>query len=388
MASPSASNLKSAAPNNEGGRYTWIMPRFWHGMRLGTFVALLARHRFRLAPSRLYWMTTLPALCAFNSVARGISEAVYGRRADSTEMKQPPIFIIGHWRSGTTLLHELLVLDERHTFPTTFQSLVPNHFLLTQRFMPRWSAWSLPKQRPMDGMRAGWDLPQEDEFALMNMGLPSPYVSMAFPNDGPQFPDYLDLNSLSTAERERWKEGLLWFLKRLTLADSRQVVLKSPPHTARIRTLLELFPEARFVHIVRDPFHIFPSTVKLWTTLNNVQGLQRFHGEGLEKYVLNTFERMYDAYRRDRDLVDPSRLYEIRYEDLIADPLGRMESLYEHLDLGGFEQLRPKLAAYFDRERDYRPNHWQLTPAIAEQIADRWSWYLDEYDYSSAPTIR
>ena len=91
-----------------------------------------------------------------------------GRRIAQQPIKDAPIFIIGHWRSGTTLLHELMSLDERFTFPTTYECFVPNHFLISAWF-DAWLKCLLPKQRPMDNMALGWDRPQEDEFALCNM---------------------------------------------------------------------------------------------------------------------------------------------------------------------------------------------------------------------------
>ena len=118
--------------------------------------------------------------------------------------------------------------------------------------------------RPMDDMRAGWDRPQEDEFALCNLGVPSPYLAWAFPNHGPVSDEYLDLRSLPAAEREAWKRAWRMFVQRVALVRSGRIVLKSPTHTARVRTILEVFPDARFVHIVRDPLVLFPSTVRLW----------------------------------------------------------------------------------------------------------------------------
>ena len=112
----------------------------------------------------------------------------------------------------------------------------------------------------MDNMEAGWDRPQEDEFALCNMGSPSPYLTIAFPNRPPQDQEYFDLEGLSPQARERWKRRLVWFLKCVTVRRRKRIVLKSPPHTFRVKTLLELFPNARFVHIIRDPHVIFPST--------------------------------------------------------------------------------------------------------------------------------
>jgi hypothetical protein len=54
-------------------------------------------------------------------------------------------------------------------------------------------SWLIPKQRPMDNMAAGWDRPQEDEFALLTLGAPTPYERMAFPNDEPPYGEFLDM---------------------------------------------------------------------------------------------------------------------------------------------------------------------------------------------------
>src|SRR4029079_7278292 len=99
-----------------------------------------------------------------NSFASVFDRLVFGHRVRSNKLKETPLFVLGHWRSGTTLLHELLILDPRHTYPTTFECFAPNHFIWTEWFLAPLTRWLLPKKRPMDNMTAGWDLPQEDEF--------------------------------------------------------------------------------------------------------------------------------------------------------------------------------------------------------------------------------
>ena len=129
----------------------------------------------------------------------------------------------------------------------------------------------------MDAMKVDWNKPQEDEFALCLMGAPSPYLTIAFPNNPPNDPEALDLDGLPPRELAYWKRRFVGFLKRLTFRDPRRLVLKSPTHSCRIPTLLELFPDAQFVHIVRNPYVVFPSTVNLWKSLYEVQGLQFPH---------------------------------------------------------------------------------------------------------------
>ena len=86
-------------------------------------------------------------------------------------------------------------------------------------------------------------------------------------------------------------------------AEPEAIVLKSPPHTCRIRTLLEIFPKAKFVHIVRDPYVLFPSTVNLWRRLYRDEGLQVPRYEGLEEHVFKTLTRMYEWLEHDRRLI-------------------------------------------------------------------------------------
>src|SRR4029453_3325528 len=146
---------------------------------------------------------------------RWLQHGLYGRRIAGTKIESPPLFVLGHWRTGTTLLHELLILDPRHNFPNTYQCLEPNHFLLTESIFSRVFRFLLPSRRPMDNMEAGWDKPQEDEFALCMLGAPSPYQQIAFPQNSPPGPDSLDLDGLPRAERERWKQAFDTFLKTL-----------------------------------------------------------------------------------------------------------------------------------------------------------------------------
>ena len=99
--------------------------------------------------------------------------------------------------------------------------------------------------------------------------------------------------------------------------------MKSPPHTFRIKILLEMFPKARFIHIVRNPLVIFPSTINLWKRLYRNDGLQVPTYEGLDEHVFTTFMRMYEVFQRDRGLIPPGSCAKCAYEDLVAQPMGR-----------------------------------------------------------------
>ncbi|MHB1034426.1 MAG: sulfotransferase family protein [Pirellulales bacterium] len=360
----------------------WI-PRFWDGMNFSAWLRILSRARFIVHWQCIGMAFMITLFSAANSLLGYLQTLIYGRRVARTEIKQPPIFILGHWRSGTTYLHELLILDERHTYPTTLECFAPHHFLLSEWFISRWLRFLAPARRPMDNVAVGWDRPQEDEFALCNMGLPSPYLTMAFPNGGFQDQDYLDFHGVAPEARARWKQKLLWFLKQVTFRKPKRIVLKSPPHTARIKLLLELFPDARFVHIVRDPYAIFPSTVNLWKSLYREQGLQSPRFEGLEDHVFETFNRMYASFDQERDLLGPGQFCEVRYEELVRDPVGQMRAIYDALELGEFDKALPAIEAYAANVADYQTNRFKLAPETRAEISRRWGEFIEKYGYAN-----
>lgn len=372
----------AAAPAKEKFHaYPWWSPRFWHGMPLGVWLDLVREHGARASLSRWGLMGTITAAAAFNSVAEPLAAARFRRRLAAPPATDPPLFIIGHWRSGTTLLHELLMLDDRFCCPTTYQCFAPGHFLLTERLVTSALSWIMPSKRPMDDVSAGWHRPQEDEFALANMGSPSPYRRMAFPLTSPDRPQALDLATLTPAELEHWKRNMRRFLALLAVRDPRRPVLKSPPHTARMGVLAEMFPGARFLHVVRDPFVVFPSTMRLWRSLHHSQALQVDDGESLERYVFAAFDEMYAAFERDRAALAPGQLHEIRYEDLCADPVTRMREVYDRLGLGAFDRMLPAFETQAESMRRYRTNTYRHDPRIVAEIARRWKPFIDRYGY-------
>jgi hypothetical protein len=378
---PAAPQNKSPAQGRSVNKPEWA-PRIWEGCDFFAWLRLLARNRFAVHWSCLHIAVIVTFVSFWHSLLRFVQGAVYGRQIRRTALRQPPIFIIGHWRTGTTLLHELLILDERHGFPNTYECLEPNHFLLTERFFTRWLRFLMPSRRPMDNMAAGFERPQEDEFALCMLGAPSPYLTIAFPNRPPQYQEYLDFEGVRKAALARWKAVFSRFLQEVTFKSPKRLVLKSPPHTGRIAVLREMFPGALFVHIVRDPYVVFPSTVNLWKTLYRTHGLQRPAYAGLEEHVFATFLRLHAKLEEGRRLLAPAQFYEVRYEDLVRDPVGQMRALYDHFRLGGFDTYRPHLERYLAAVEGYATNRYALAPEQRAEITRRWGNVIRRYGYA------
>jgi len=363
-------------------RYPFYSPRFWHGMRPGTWLGLLRSGGFRVHPSRIPMLVGVSVATSLNTVLGIFQSLLFQRKLADAELHGPPVFIVGHWRSGTTLLHELMVRDERLSSPTTFQCFAPHHFLVTEWFFCRFASWLLPGKRPMDNMAAGWDRPQEDEFALLTLGLPSPYRRIAFPNNASVDDEYLDFEGVSEAAVQHWLKSLRSFLVAVSTSTGRPLIIKSPTHTGRIARLAREFPEAKFIHITRDPRELFPSTCRLWRSLDEVQALQKPNHEQIEKYVVDCFQRMYAAFHAQRDQIDAHRLVDVRYEDLVNDPVGTLRRIYETLRLSDFDTVQPTIEAWVESEhKDYKANRHQLPADKEALILSAWQDYFERYGY-------
>lgn len=360
-----------------------FMPFLWYGIRFREWREMLAEGHYRITLNRLPNVLGVTLLTALSAVFSRLSDLIYARRAASIAIV-PPVFVLGHWRSGTSFLHNLFCCDPRLAYPTTYQCSFPSGFLVTEKVLGWMVAPFLPARRPMDDLPVGRDAPFEDEFALAKLGAGSPYMNLAFPREGPRHTRFLDFVGTTQAEKARWREVFLWFMRRLQIAyPGRRLILKSPPHTARIAILLKLFPEARFVHISRNPFEVYASTYRMWKIVNSRVALQNPPQDEpwLGEYVLSALSRMYDAYQRDLAAVPPGRLVEIRYEDLVENPVQVLGEVYRGLGLGDFAVAKKAIEAYLSGLGPHKARSYRITRAEREAILDRWSFYFERFGY-------
>ncbi len=98
-------------------------------------------------------------------------------------------------------------------------------------------------------------------------------------------------------------------------------------------------------------------------------GLQVTQFEGLEEQIFERFEHMYKVFEASRARIDPANFHEVRYEDLVADPVGQMRAIYENLDLGDFEEVLPALEQRAVAMADYKTNRFELDPSLREKIS-------------------
>lgn len=352
------------------------------GITADAWWRLLRENGFAVDLTYAHRAAFVSVLSLMNSWYRRREERRWGKAVADAELAGPPLFVLGHWRSGTTHLHNLLALDDRFAFPNTYQVVNPHTFLTTEEFNTRRFRALLPDTRPMDNMALSFDAPQEDEFAPTLACFRSLYPGISFPRNVAHYERYLTFRGVPAEEVEEWKAAFLWFLRKLTIRYGRPLVLKSPPHTARVRLLLEMFPDARFIHIHRDPYTVFRSFQHYYDTAGWYTYLQRPDLDGLDDLILKRYTVMYDAYFEERSLIPPGRLHEIAFADLGADAVGQIAAAYEALELPGFERFEPRLRAYVESQKDYQRNRYQeLPPEARARVARAWRRSFEAWGY-------
>src|SRR4029079_4090823 len=204
-------------------------------------------------------------------------------------------------------------------------------------------------RRPMDNIEWTMRSPQEDEFALCVMTFMSPCMGWFFPKRRDHYDRYLTFRGVDEREVKRWQATLVAYVQRLSWKYKRPLVLKSPPHTGRIRRLLEVFPQAKFVHLHRDPYAVFSSTRRMLTVNFSLHCLQRVPAPAeLDEWIIRQYRAMHDAFFEERDLIPPGQYHELRFDELEVDPIGQMERVYNVLGLSEFAQVLPALEHYLN----------------------------------------
>jgi hypothetical protein len=141
----------------------------------------------------------------------------------------------------------------------------------------------------------------------------------------------------------------------------------------------------RFIHVVRNPYAVYSSTLNLWRVLFAAHGLQRPTWEGLDESILGTFARLYQSFEEGCRLLPPGRLYELRYEDLVQEPVARIEAAYRELELGDFGPARRPLEEYLAGVSGHEAGTHTLTAAERKAINDRWGFFFRRYGYPLEP---
>ncbi len=350
-----------------------------------TSTLLRLTHRLpTLSPRRLGRMLGIALGGWIGAPLQALQSVRHGSSIDAVQLDDEPVFLIGHWRSGTTHLHNLMSQDEQFGCLRMYEALAPDCSVASKRWLPRLFSRVVPQQRPMDNMSWPMDAPQEEEIPLAKMTPYSWYLQFLFPKQAiSTFERYVLLEGAPQRAHAELARKYLRLLKIAALRDGRsRLLLKNPVNTARIPMLLELFPKAKFVFIHRSPYEVFPSSINLHRKILAITALQEYSEADIEANVVEIYQRVMQRYISDAEMIPDGQLIEISYEQLTSDPLGTLGEVYERLGLDEFDRVLPSIKEYIESVAGYERNSFStLSERKIELINRNWAVGFDHFGY-------
>lgn len=352
------------------------------GMTAPNFIRVLLRNKISWHPRYIARILFLMQSSLWSSAFSYFEEKRFRKKIEEAEIPVDPVFIIGHWRTGTTYLHQLLACDPGTVTPTLFQVAMPDSYMSSYRYYKHLLKRILIRQRPMDSVRIGLDEPQEDEYAIFRMTGFSPLEKAVFPSKKEYF--LLDCPSFlpSDPELKDWGQQLIRFYKKLRLSSGKRIVSKNPFNSLRIRELARLFPECRFIHIYRHPFDVVPSTICMWEIVQKQNCLNKNHVRPAMDHVLSVYDNILHAIREQLADLPSSQYYEICFEDMEKNPVECLKSIYSALDIPFTQAFEQNARTFIASLNGYRKNEFTLTSEEKETIRTRLKSHMEYFGYS------
>jgi len=306
-----------------------------------------------------------------------IIEAILYFFSKKVEVKQP-IFIVGHFRSGTTFIHDALNELETVEAPRMIDCLYPYLNKYFQFMLVPILKKALPKERLMDKMKVKWNSPQEEEFALSLMTMNTSVSYLFAPKRNSMG---LNKSVLLNDERikSKWLKAHSKFARKLqSMNKGKILVFKSPSNTARIKELLEIYPDAKFIHIVRNPIDVIPSTLNLYKKILPEFSLQDYSQIELRKYIFDFYEQVMKKYIETKGDLNETQLFELKYEDFVEQPIELLKKGFNQLQISiAVDELEP----FFAARKNFIRNSFDLDTDLKVRIKQHCAVVIKEYKY-------
>ena len=328
----------------------------------------------KLTPKRFFIVTfiyLLYPLWYFSiRLAYGLDQLFYPSYQNQTI--DQPIFIIGNFRSGTTLLHRLIAKDPQFTGMKAWEIYIAPSII--QRKLIHWILKlndvignpigkiiqsfenSLKKYNYMHST----SLTEIEEDSQIFLHIWSTYDLFAFF----PFPElirpyiYYD-EEVPDDQKEQEMTYYQEVLKRHIYANKgKRYISKSPQYSPKVKTLHKKFPDAKFINLVRSPANVIPSSVSMFSNH------WKTYGDPEEEYPLEASETIQEQAKywylyphQYLKRLPPEQYFVLRYKDLVSDPKAAVEAIYERFGIDLSPEYEKILIIESERARRYKSHH-------------------------------
>jgi len=351
------------------------------GATLRKIFRLFARNGFLVHPVYTFRFFLLFQSGIWSSVFKLVERIRYNRKINQLPPPEKPVFIIGHWRTGSTFLHQLMCLDDRFVTPSVFQVTVPDCFISIERYYKPVMRKMMDTTRPMDNVKFGPDAPQEDEFALFRLTLKSPLQKIVFPRKCKYFlTDDDDFHNGLPLSRT-WEKAINYFYRKLVFRNSKRLLIKNPFHSMRLKTLQRLFPDAVFIHIYRNPLDVVPSTIRMWDIIARQNCMNKKWTKPDLNEVVKLYQTMLNRIDNQMNTMGPGQFAEVKYEDLEKSPVQEIQRIYHQLGIDFTDSLNERILHFLKDEKNYKKNEHYLSEQEVEVITALMKEFMIEKGY-------
>jgi len=352
------------------------------GYSLGTFVRVLWDNKFAVDLKYFHRFLYAVILMIIVTPLRFYQKIRFHRKIKNTEIKEDPIFIIGHYRTGTTYLMTLMAYDKSKGYVSN----VEGYATLIYLGFPKLTKWiiesSLPDVRPMDNVIMGAEEPTEEEYCLGTFTPYGYYTGFIFPRNFDLYSQFLTFEGMPQHLR-KWKKKYAYLVKMLTLGhNGKPLFLKNPVLSYKLKDILEMYPNAKFIHTYRNPYKVYSSTVKFFDEVFAIYTLQKWDKEKMKQDILKNFQLLYECHDRDLHLIPEENIVHVKYEEFIKNPSKMMEHIYSYLKLDGWDEYKDNMIAYAESQRrEYVPNNHITDKDVIRRVNEHWDEYREKYGY-------
>lgn len=353
------------------------------GIRFSRLVALISRNGgISWRPGNILRILFLLQNGIWASLFSRIERLRYRHKMAAIAPPNNPVFIIGHWRTGSTLLHQLLSIDSQWLTPTVFEVSVPEGFLVSRPYYRPVMSKVLGSTRPMDNVKLGFDEPQEDEYALLKLCPGTPLEKLIFPDKDCPFLAGGHTFIPNGKQELFWRKQYTDFCRRLLLRKPGRLLFKNPFHSLRIPLLYRWFPQAVFINITRHPSEVLPSTRHMW----DVVGSQNCLNGRWQRPGLSDIARFYNyltRYVSDQLSVLPANAsYTLSYQQLTVNPFAEIKALYAHFGWEFTDTYQNQLREFIASLKGYKTNNYAPNPELEAVLKE---FFSDYPPYKSMP---
>ena len=353
------------------------------GYSLSHLISLLSKNHVSVT---CYFRAFIILLVSLIGVPfRQFENLKYRRKIRNYSLPKDPVFIIGHWRSGTTYLHNVLCKDPQFCYVTTYQGVFPGNVF---KGLGRWLFKTfmkilIPVNRKGDNVKLNVEYPQEEEFALGATHNNCFYFFWYFPRKLMQyFESQLLMKDRKEEDIERFKNDYIKLVKKIHILNKKdQLISKNPPNTARIKILLEAFPEAKFIFIYRDPVKVIQSTSNFFDKMMPVLWFHELPKKERDEVIFDLYAKIMDQYFYDKHLIPENQLFEVKFEELEKNPLQFIEQMYSELNIPGYENALPHFNEHLSGGKDYKKNVYIQDKQALDNTTERIKKYSTKLGY-------